>query len=212
MVTRPKPFKGYFLMECLGCGRGFHHECSHRKGCRKCHPNGRDSIDVPIESEKLGKENEQQPTPRVPKRNNLKDPESTGRKRAAKLYPIEVGSPCEWQRKKNCGGGRRPIIGCYDGIQQHRHHGPVKRTTRNELGNVHRICDDCHVHWHELNDLIYDEMEYGLLPHDPISASDEEVFKNILDWKSGIMGQKFQLASSQNKKKFKEAIQNESSK
>lgn len=198
-------------MECLACGRGFHRECLHKKGCSKCHPKGEGSIVVPGESENRTGSNEQTTDqPRVPKRANLKDPESTGRKRAAKLYPIENGAACEWQRKKNCGGGRRPIIGCYDGIQQHRHHGPVKRTTRNELGNVHRICDDCHVHWHELNDLIYDETEYGLLPHDPIPATDEEVIKNVLEWKTGEMGKKFQLASTQNLKKFKEAIKNES--
>lgn len=185
-------------MKCLGCGRGFHRECVHKKGCQGCHPVN----DVPVESEKLGNDNEQNAAqPRTPKSANLKDPESTGRKRAAKLYPIENDSPCEWRGKKNCGGGRRPIIGCYDGIQQHRHHGPVKRTTRNELGNVHRICDDCHVHWHELNDLIYDEQEFGLLPHDPIPATDEELIQNVLEWKSGKMGQRFQLASSQNKAK-----------
>lgn len=196
-------------MGCIGCGRGFHRECSNSKGCRKCHPKTEVSNHVPVELEKLGKDNEQNPSPRIPKRNNLKDPESTGRKRAAKLYKIENGAPCEWRGKKNCGGGRRPIIGCYDGIQQHRHHGPVKRTTRNELGNVHRICDDCHVHWHELNDLIYDETEYGLLPHDPVPATDEETIRNVLAWKSGEMGQKFELASSQNKAKFKEAMKNE---
>lgn len=198
-------------MSCLACGRGFHRECTHQKGCKKCHAKTQDNNTVQVESENRTDKNEQTPdAPRVPKRANLKDPESTGRKRAAKLYPITNGSPCEWRGKKNCGGGRRPIIGCYDGIQQHRHHGPVKRTTRNELGNVHRICDDCHVHWHELNDLIYDEQEYGILPHDPIPATDEEIIRNTLAWKSGEMGKNFQLASSQNKKKFKEAIQNES--
>lgn len=211
MVARPKPFKGSFSVACSACGRGFHHECSRKKGCAKCHPNREESIAVPSESEKLGNSNEQNTTgPREPKRNNLKDPESTGRKRAAKLYPIENGAACEWQGKKNCGGGRRPIIGCYDGIQQHRHHGPVKRTTRNELGNVHRICDNCHVHWHELNDLIYNEQEFGLLPHEPVEAEPMEIMQNILEWKSGAMGKKIQLASSQNQKKFKEAIRNES--
>lgn len=198
-------------MGCLACGRGFHRECSNKKGCKKCHAKIEDANIVRAESEDRTDKNEQTPdAPRIPKRANLKDPESTGRKRAAKLYPITNGSPCEWRGKKNCGGGRRPIIGCYDGIQQHRHHGPVKRTTRNELGNVHRICDDCHVHWHELNDLIYEEQEYGILPHDPIPATDEEIIRNTLAWKSGEMGKNFQLASSQNKKKFKEAIQNES--
>lgn len=140
-------------------------------------------------------------SPREAKKNNLKDPESTGRKRAAQLYKIDPENPCEWQGKKNCGGGRYPVIGCRDGKQQHRHHGPVKRTTRNEVGNVHRICDDCHIHWHELNDLEYDEKDYNLLPHAPEPADDVELMKNILDWKSGEMGRRFKLASSMNRKK-----------
>lgn len=206
MVVRPKPFYEGNMSGCFACGRGLHRECPRKGKCEKCHPNVPiESTVVPgeaVETEKAnGSTNVQTDSPRVPKSQNLKDPESTGRKRAARLYPIEVGTACEWQRKKNCGGGRRPIIGCYDGIQQHRHHGPVKRTTRNELGNVHRICTGCHVHWHELNDLIYEEADYGLLPHDPIPATDEEVINNVLAWSSGEMGRKFELASSQNLKK-----------
>lgn len=186
-------------MGCKACGRGFHRECS--KGCKVCHPEPLVPPSESVENGEANAESNKSNTPRDPKTRNLKDPESTGRKRAAKLYPIKPGTPCEWRGKKNCGGGRRPIIGCYDGTQQHRHHGPVKRTTRNELGNVHRICDNCHVHWHELNDLIYDESEYGLLPHDPVEATDEETIQNVLAWKSGEMGRKFKLASSENKNK-----------
>lgn len=142
-------------------------------------------------------------TPRIPKRMRLKDPESTGRKRAAKLYKIDSSAACEWRGKKNCGGGLRPIIGCNEGNQKHLHHGPVKDTTRNELGNVHRICSSCHVHWHELNDLIYDKSKYGLLPHSPEDASVDELVDNLLEWKTGKMGQRFQLASSLNKSKGK---------
>jgi hypothetical protein len=185
---------------CKACGRGFHREC--KKGCKRCHPADKVSVESVDKEPKDAIKHKQEDSPRIPKKSNLKDPESTGRKRAARLYPIsDRNDPCEWRGKKNCGGGLRPIIGCYDGNQQHRHHGPVKRTTRNELGNVHRICDDCHVHWHELNDLIYDEANYELLPHDPVDASAEEIMKNILDWKSGEMGRKFVLASSQNHKK-----------
>lgn len=177
-------------MGCASCGRGFHAEC--KKGCKKCH-----SENIPqIESI-----DDEQDEIKEPKKLNLKDPSSTGRKRAARLYPLDRDAPCEWRGQRNCGGGRFPIIGCYDGNQQHRHHGPVKRTTRNERGNVHRICDDCHVHWHELNDLTYVEADNELLPHQPVDAQDEEIIQNILDWKSGAMGKKYVLASSQNKNK-----------
>lgn len=201
MIARPKPFLGVFTVGCAACGRGFHREC--RKGCKRCHkdrnvPNS-ESLEDSEDYESF--ESISGDTPRNPKKSNLKDPKSTGRKRAARLYPLDFDAPCEWRGKKNCGGGLRPIIGCYDGTQQHRHHGPVKDTVRNELGNVHRICDDCHVHWHELNDLIYNQANYELLPHNPVEASDEELVQNVLDWKSGTMGKRFELASSQNKKK-----------
>jgi hypothetical protein len=131
----------------------------------------------------------------------LKDEKSTGRKRAAQLYPIEKDAPCEWRGKKNCGGGKRPIVGCLNGFQVDRHHGPVKKTTRNEEGNVHRICKDCHNHWHELNDLVYDEQAYNSLPHDPVAASDIEIAQEFLKWQSGEMGKLFKLASSENRNK-----------
>lgn len=197
MTPGPEPFRGSLPMACAACGRNLHKEC--RKGCKKCHPS--ENISHPIVAEGL-KENESTETssPRQPKRTNLKDPLSTGRKRAAEIYPLDRNSPCEWRGLRNCGGGLRPIIGCYDGNQQHRHHGPVKKTTRNESGNVHRICDDCHVHWHELNDLIYDESKYNLLPHDPVEASTEELVQNKLAWVSGEMAKRFELASAHNKK------------
>jgi hypothetical protein len=178
-------------MGCAACGRGFHSECL--RGCKKCHSN------EPKRNE--GQSRKVTSTPRKSKVSGLKDEKSTGRKRAAQLYPIDKEAPCEWQKKKNCGGGRRPIVGCLNGKQVDRHHGPVKKTTRNEEGNVHRICKDCHNHWHELNDLIYDEQEYNNLPHDPVAASDMEIAAEFLKWQSGDMGKQFELASSKNREK-----------
>jgi len=54
-------------------------------------------------------------------------------------------------------------------------------------------------HWHELNDLIYDAREYGLLPHDPEPATIEELAKDEMDWLNGIVGRKYTLASSKNR-------------
>lgn len=81
----------------------------------------------------------------------LKDQQSTGRKRAAEMYPLYRDLDCEWKGRKNCGGGK-PIVGCMDGKQQARHHGPDKNTLNNDEGNVHRICHSCHNNWHALND------------------------------------------------------------
>lgn len=179
-------------MACVACGRGFHKECL--RGCKKCHSKKSEEFEQPRTLQSNGKN-------RKSKVHGLKDEKSTGRKRAANLYPIDKEADCEWQGKKNCGGGRRPIVGCLNGKQVDRHHGPVKKTTRNELGNVHRICKDCHNHWHELNDLIYDEAEYNNLPHDPVAASNEEIVQTFLKWQSGEMGRQFELASSKNREK-----------
>lgn len=141
---RAKPFLGVG-MGCIRCGRGFCRECPKcRKG--KCHDNdapGGNVVETEAENEALPLSS---PKKRKSAKENLRDPKSTGRKRAAQLYPINSDDPCEWRGLRNCGGGRRPIIGCLDGTQKHRHHGPVKDTTRNEQGNVHRICTDCNLY------------------------------------------------------------------
>jgi hypothetical protein len=91
----------------------------------------------------------------------LTDQQSTGRKRAAKLYPLNSGDYCEWSGKSEQGGGKTPIAGCglrpgsVIGLQQCRHHGPDKNTLNNEAGNVHRICTPCHNEWHAKNDKDY---------------------------------------------------------
>lgn len=176
---------------CLPCSRGFHAECYTK--CKKCHPEKKrpEKVEAPTvkEYKKKGKTAK-----------DLKDAKSTGRKRAAELYPIIDNAACEWKGQKNCGGGDYPIIGCLDGKQQHRHHGPVKDTTRNQQGNVHRICTPCHNHWHELNDINYDARRFGLLPHDSEPASPEEIINNALEWSSGLIKNKYTLASSLNKK------------
>lgn len=91
----------------------------------------------------------------------LKDPLSTGRKEAARLYPLDKERDCEWAYLEKAGGGKHPIKGCAvrfgkPNTQTHRHHGPDKDTMNNEEGNVHRICAFCHNLWHAANDDDYD--------------------------------------------------------
>jgi hypothetical protein len=91
----------------------------------------------------------------------LRDQQSTGRKRAARLYPLDRDAECEWAGSTSAGGGTNPIPGCgkrrntVKGKQQARHHGPDKNTLNNEPGNVHRICHSCHNAWHAVNDPDY---------------------------------------------------------
>jgi len=113
------------------------------------------------------------------------DPESTGRKRAAVLYPIAANMPCDWRGLKAACGGRVPIIGCIEGIAVHRHHGPDKSTLNNDAGNVHRICHTCHNRWHALNDPLYGVVKTleNAIPHDPDTiATPEEQLTNELEW------------------------------
>ncbi len=90
---------------------------------------------------------------------SLKDQQSTGRKRAAQLFPLDRTAPCEWANASESdpkGGGRYPLpFGCTN-LQSHRHHGPDKNTLNNEEGNVHRICTFHHNWWHAKNDSEYD--------------------------------------------------------
>lgn len=99
--------------------------------------------------------------------NEYKDPLSTGRKRAAQMYPIAAGQICEWAGLKKAGGGVIPIIGCIGRPASDRHHGPDKNTMNNAPGNVHRICDHCHNTWHALNDPHYGERPDHTLPFVP---------------------------------------------
>lgn len=103
----------------------------------------------------------------------VKDAHSTGRKRAAVLYPIEDGAICEWSRLSNAGGGKHPIVGCVNNPATNRHHGPDKDTLNNSEGNVHRICTHCHNLWHYLNDNDYDPSR----GHKPRVATDIELVR-----------------------------------
>lgn len=141
---------------------------------------------------------------RLKGKEDLKDPYSTGRKRAAKVYPLHPSESCEWQGLQNCGGGARPIVGCIDGKQVARHHGPIKDPTQNQRGNVHRICTKCHNRWHLLNDLIYNAEENRLLPHDPVPAPPELLYTNEADWKNGVFNKKYDLAHGATLKKLRE--------
>lgn len=126
------------------------------------------------------------------------DPISTGRKEAAKKFPINPGMVCEWAWLRYAGGGVEPIIGCPGHPAEAIHHGPDKNTMRNVEGNIHRICAECHNRWHAANDKHYGERpttpdggvdasvpfhpidedgnRYDPLPHDSVTlAPDEQV-------------------------------------
>jgi hypothetical protein len=92
------------------------------------------------------------------------DPESTGRKRVKKMFPIPAGTACEWAGLAKAGGGIYPIIGCLNNPATDWHHGPDKNTLNNtkmsrgvgaHSENVHIICSFCHNAWHAANDPTY---------------------------------------------------------
>jgi hypothetical protein len=96
---------------------------------------------------------------------DMKDPVSTGRKRAAQLKPIIEDMICDWAGLLNAGGGITPIVGC-TGVKLTKekgnevrtgniHHGPDKDVLNNSDENLHRVCSRCHNRWHALNDPAY---------------------------------------------------------
>ncbi len=159
-------------MPCASCGRGFHEECL---SCKECHGRTDELVETFVKSVTS--------TGRIKDPEKVTDPQSTGRKRAALVYPLFRDKPCEWRGLENVGGGAKPIVGCIKGLQQARHHGPIKNTLRNEPNNIHRICTTCHNRWHTENDPIYNEEENELLPHDPVAATELNLYANEAAWK-----------------------------
>lgn len=119
---------------------------------------------------------------------SLRDQQSTGRKRAAIMYPLDRDADCEWKLQKYCGGGSDTIFGCLSGKQEARHHGPDKNTLNNDSGNVHRICHRCHNRWHARND---DGYVWGSVynSHSPVECNPEEVMMDELNWLGIKIGQ-----------------------
>lgn len=107
---------------------------------------------------------------------DYKDPISTGRKRAAEMYPIHPGMVCEWAGLRRAGGGVVPIVGCVGRPASDRHHGPDKNTMNNAPSNMHRICDYCHNTWHAVNDPHYGERPEHTQPFIPKGDLDVEWF------------------------------------
>jgi hypothetical protein len=132
---------------------------------------------------------------------DITDVLSTGRKRAAQMYPIYDGMVCEWAGLAFAGGGVEPIIGCEGNLLYNergkyaRHHGPDKNTLENSPNNVHRICYTCHNRWHAANNEYYGERPKGGQPYLPIEgvclahdsetkATPQEIADNEIYWKS----------------------------
>lgn len=169
-------------MACIYCGRGFYQECIS--------PNDDGSpcgqvTDVEVFTA-LEEDTSKKTEGLVWQKDDstIEDPKSTGRKRAAKLYPLDRDKPCEWRGLKFA-GGNKPIVGCANGFQRQRHHGPDKDTLNNSQGNVHRICDECHARWHTVNDEGYIFAEAAdMAPHDPETlATTEELAQNEVYWR-----------------------------
>lgn len=152
--------------QCLECAEGFHNICEGG-GCNTCHEpesiavagislEGSGFVAVEDKGQTEGG-HRRRTSERTKNDTQLKDPHSTGRKRAVTLHGhADPTQPCEWQGKANCGGGRFPILGCMSGVQENLHHGPDKNTLNNERSNIHKICSQCHNRWHTLNDPDYE--------------------------------------------------------
>lgn len=170
------------MPKCLACVRGFIEECDNG-GCPDDVPtpteaNGEGDVSETDETTDEEREGDAE-SKRRPRRNKpdgaLKDQQSTGRKRAAKLYPLNRSEPCEWRGKSNCGGGAKPIDGCTNGLQECRHHGPDYNTLNNDPENVSNICHKCHNRWHGANDSTKDDSYLILYGHKPKQLGKREI-------------------------------------
>lgn len=160
---------------CFECRRNHHNSCREWEGCICDHletPTGEVAPEEIVGKERDYSETEREAaakyveagsegwTGKGKKDHKIRDPHSTGRKRAAILFPLDRDLPCEWAEASNenpMGGGPFPIkFGC-NSLQSHRHHGPDKNTMNNSEGNVHRICATHHNNWHVKNDDAVDE-------------------------------------------------------
>lgn len=178
---------------CLSCARGFTNECSCQgkaSGGAKTlleafssigENNGRSETFNNEESSINSDQIKNVGRPRK-ESEDITDPKSTGRKRAAAMYPLDKLAFCEWRDLANCGGGKNPIIGCATGYQENLHHGPDKNTLNNTRSeddvksrNVHKICSKCHNRWHAANDYDYDPS----IPHEPREAVFAERFSRL---------------------------------
>lgn len=173
-------------MTCSMCTIGYHSSCqgglcacSHTQGVLAPSPTSKDEDEPTGEDEEVRGSHRQRNGGRNANSSGrrdavLKDQQSTGRKRAARLYPLNRESPCEWQGSASCGGGLKPILGCVLGKQEARHHGPDKSVSNNEEGNVHRICHACHNRWHAANNADYDWNSTTVQAHNPRPQTEKE--------------------------------------
>jgi hypothetical protein len=172
------------VRRCLPCLVDAHWECDQLDGDKCCCDSSGPAL-IPDTRTGPIKEDE-----------DVRDPKSTGRKRAAVAFPLEEGMKCEWSQLKFAGGGFYPIVGCASNFATNRHHGPDKNTLNNVEGNVHRICAFCHNRWHARNDPLYSE-HFGTeswKAHDPLTAASVvEVLENEAYW----MGNKTPVAKEE---------------
>ncbi len=166
-------------MKCINCRDGLCWEClAISNGACCCH---NPSTEAPV-AEVEEDEDEAYSNRTYKREGTLKDQQSTGRKRAAKLYPLDPTASCEWRGLKNSGGGPIPIVGCNSGTQQARHHGPDKNTLNNDEGNVHRICHRCHNRWHTKNDPVYVAGEWYPAHDGTTLATIQEIMESEVYW------------------------------
>jgi hypothetical protein len=136
------------------------------------------------------------PTRRLKSDDAVTDQQSTGRKRAAKMYPLKDANgnklPCDFAKKKDAlpkymevqidGCGVRP--GTMPNPAQARHHHDYN-TLNNERENVGLLCHSCHNLLHARNDpfkdVIYERI-YGIRP----ATTDLKHANKAL--KSGVVG------------------------
>ncbi len=157
-------------MFCIECMRGFHSVCGEPCCCSESKPTV--DVELPDVSDEPEEWRISSGGAKRGKRDAaLKDQQSTGRKRAAQMLPLDRDDLCMWHDASPTnpkGGGVFPIVFGCENKQNARHHGPDKNTLNNDLENLNAICHWHHNNWHAMNDPVY-------IPGNPImfQVSDE---------------------------------------
>jgi hypothetical protein len=145
---------------CIACQNGYYAEC-YKPDEDGIACGYKEQVAITVERERGGQ---------IKSPEDITDVQSTGRKRAAIMYPINEGDICGWAGLLSAGGGVNAIIGCVNNLATNIHHGPDKNTLNNKQENVHRICAYCHNYWHARNDEFYGERPVGTEPFIPLDG------------------------------------------
>lgn len=183
---------------CWPCKRNQHNGCAANISFDTCECTHENNVQPVLETESVIDLTDEpvKATRRNKDDSSVTDPQSTGRKRAAALYPLTDANgnklPCDFQNKKNCLPSymEEQIDGCgvrhgsMPNFAQARHHHDYN-VLNNDRSNVALLCSSCHNLLHARNDPFKDkiyERIYGVKPDmDDLKYANKALKSGVVD-------------------------------